>query len=91
VSVAASVIGAELTIYRVAELKEQLLAIVAAAPDPSVDLSQVAEIDTAGVQLLLLAQREARARGGELHLRCASPAVRDAFQLLGLDAHLHTD
>jgi anti-anti-sigma factor len=77
----------ELSIYRAAELKPLMLA----ALDDRVagfDLSEVTEIDTAGVQLLLLARREAAARGLALRLASASPAVRSAFALLELDSHL---
>ena len=46
----------------------------------------MSEIDSAGVQLLMLAKREAQARGGELHLCGHSPAVLDVFELLDLAA-----
>ncbi len=82
----------ELTIYRAEELKPQLLAALesglAGDAEPAFDLSAVTEIDTSGVQLLLLARREAAARGKPLQLLAASPAVRDAFALLELDTHL---
>ena len=81
----------ELSIYRAAELKPLTLGAVAAAAgaaEARFDLSEVTEIDTAGVQLLLLARREAAAGGLTLALCDASPAVRSAFALLELDQHL---
>lgn len=81
----------ELSIYRAAELKPLLLAAldgVAADAPARFDLSEVTEIDTSGVQLLLLARREAAARELSLELTAASPAVRNAFKLLELDSHL---
>jgi anti-sigma B factor antagonist len=71
-------IDGELTIYRAAELKADVLAA------PALDLGGVTEIDTAGIQLLLLAQREARAAGRGWRIADASPAVDDALALLGL-------
>ncbi len=83
-------LSGELTIYRAAELKAELLAAAALGESPVLDLAEVSEIDTAGVQLLLLAQREAAARGAALTLTRPSAAVREVFALLELEAHLHT-
>lgn len=77
----------ELTIYGAADLKPQLLTAIVAGAATAVDLSEVTEIDTAGVQLLLLARREAASLGGELRLIAPSPAVCEAFSLLALTAH----
>ncbi len=71
----------ELTIFRAAELKPLLLQGAGAL---ALDLSQVVEIDTAGLQLLLLAQRER----GALQLVDPSPPVREAIALAGLEARL---
>lgn len=78
-------IEGELTIFRAAELKPLLLA------DPlplEIDLSGVTDIDTAGVQLLMLAKNTARAQQRELRLVAHSPAVREVFELLNLGACL---
>ena len=74
----------EMTIYRAAELKPALLDAVRTQDMPALDLADVTEFDSAGVQLLLMARREAARLGKRLELRAASPAVRDAFALLGL-------
>jgi len=75
----------ELTIYRAAALKPALLEAVHAHAAPALDLSAVTEFDGAGLQLLLLARREAGRLGKPLRITAASPAVRDAFALLGMD------
>lgn len=80
-------IEGEMTIYRAAELKAQLLAAVQPRTDLEVDLSAVTEIDSAGVQVLMLAKRTARDQGGELKLSAHSPAVIEVFELLDLAAH----
>lgn len=74
-------IEGEMTIFRAAELKPQLLAD---PPPHEIELDGVTEIDTSGVQLLLLAQREARAAGRALHLLAPSAAVSAAIDLLHL-------
>jgi anti-anti-sigma factor len=76
----------EMTICRAAELKPALLDAVRAHDAPALDLAGVTEFDSAGVQLLLMARREAARLGKPLALLGASPAVRDTFALLGLTA-----
>jgi anti-anti-sigma factor len=78
----------EMTIYRAAELKPALLDTVRMHDAPALDLSAVTEFDSAGLQLLLMAQREAAGLGKPFALRAASPAVRAVFALLGI--HLDT-
>jgi anti-anti-sigma factor len=77
----------ELTIYRAAELKPQLLQALVPGAALELDLSEVSELDSAGVQLLLLAEREARAQGGTLRLAAASAPVGEVLALLGLQTH----
>jgi anti-sigma B factor antagonist len=80
-------IEGELTIYRAAELKPQLLDAVQREPVVELDLSQVSEFDSAGLQILMHAKREATAAGRELRLVKHSPAVVDVQQLLDLAAY----
>lgn len=81
-------IDGEMTIYRAAELKDILLAALAATQALDIELAQVEEIDTTGVQLLLLAQREAARAGKALRLVGHSAPVREAFAMLGFDEQL---
>jgi len=74
----------ELTIFRAAELKPALLA---SPPVTEIDLSGVTDIDTAGVQLLMLAKKTALAQGRDLCLTGHSPAVVDVFELLNVAAY----
>lgn len=83
-SPAALRIDGELTIYRAAELKDALIAPLAAGGTLDVDLAGVTELDTAGLQLLMLAKKTAQASGGALRLSGHSAAVVDVFELLGL-------
>jgi anti-sigma B factor antagonist len=86
VSDATCTIDGEFGIYRVAELKPQILALVVDVDEPALDLGNVTEMDAAGLQLLLFARREARARGKSLHLTRVSPIVQDVLQVAGMSA-----
>lgn len=58
-------IEGEMTIYSAAALAERIAtAIRDASGEVRLDLSQVTDIDTAGLQILLLARKLARAHGG---------------------------
>ena len=76
-------IDGELTIFRAMELKPALLA---APPVTEIDLSGVTDLDTAGVQLLMLAKKTALAQGRDVRLTGHSPAVMEVFELLNVAA-----
>ncbi|NII11747.1 STAS domain-containing protein [Oleiagrimonas sp. C23AA] len=75
-----------MSIYRAAELKDELLKAFDSGPALCLDLSQVAEFDTAGLQLLILLARLGAAGGKAFHVTAASEAVNDVFALLGYGA-----
>jgi len=77
-------IDGEFGIYRVAELKPQILAHVIDIDEPVLDLGNVTEIDAAGLQLLLFARREANTLGKTLCISSASPAVQEVLHVAGL-------
>lgn len=77
-------IQGELTIFRAMELKPTLLPT---PPLDEIDLSGVTDIDTAGVQLLMLAKKIAVAEKRELRLVAHSPAVIEVFELLNVAAY----
>ena len=74
-------IEGELTIYTVAELAAALLPQTGATPRLELDLSQVTEMDGAGLQLLAVVQREAGVAGTALSVTGQSQAVMHALQL----------
>ncbi|KTC62674.1 sulfate transporter [Pseudomonas fluorescens ABAC62] len=76
-------IDGELTIYTVGELAAGLLPRIGTAPRLEVDLSQVTEIDGAGLQLLALIQREAAASGTPVNLVGQSQVITQTLQLCG--------
>lgn len=74
----------EMTIYQAAAQKEQLLAALAATEHLELDLSAVTEIDTAGLQLLLLLKREGALQGKRLTISGHSPTVQHTLDLCNL-------
>jgi anti-anti-sigma factor len=88
-------IEGEMTIYRAAELKDALSEALRQAASEAralaLDLSLVTEFDSAGVQLLLLARREAERQGQAMRLVAYSPAVHEVLELTGLASRIgHT-
>jgi len=81
-------IKGELCIYTVASERAQLLDALDHGTDVEVDLSEVSEMDSAGMQLLVAAKREAALRNKTLRFSGHSPAVFDVLELCRLSAHL---
>jgi anti-sigma B factor antagonist len=79
-------IESDLTIYTVVEWKETLLSALERSSALSIDLSAVRELDTAGLQLLLLAGREAQRAGKSITLVAPSTVVAEVVQLCNLDS-----
>jgi anti-anti-sigma regulatory factor len=75
-----------MTIYHAAEIKQRLIDGLRGNAVLEVDLSDVDEIDTAGVQLLALVKLESSRLKHELHIVRHSPTVREAIELLNLVA-----
>jgi len=81
-------IEGEFTIYRAAELKAELLDALQRAVAIELDLTNVSELDSAGVQLLLLLKRQATAQGVVTRIVGQSPAVSEVFALANLSGYL---
>lgn len=77
-------IRGEMTIYAAAPLKEKLFAALEDESDVCLDLSAVSELDTTGLQLLLLAHHTSTSRGATFSLVRPSDAVNEALGLLRL-------
>ncbi len=77
-------IAQEMTIYHAEALKAELLAGLTRSEAVELDLSQVAEIDTSGIQLLMLAKRESQKQGKTLSIVAHSPAVQELFDFYNL-------
>jgi anti-anti-sigma factor len=80
-------ISGAMTIYGAAAARDTLLDALDGAAELEVDLSGVAEMDTAGVQLLALLKREAASSGKRVALTGHSPAVREVLDCYRLAAY----
>jgi anti-anti-sigma factor len=79
-------IEGEMTIYRAADLKVTVLEALRKTRVLEIDLSGIIELDTAGLQVLMLAKQTAIADKRELRLLQHSPAVMEIFEMLDLVA-----
>lgn len=76
-----------MVIYRAEELKALLLSALDTSASLEVNLSAVTEIDTAGLQILLLLKQVSTETHKALTLVAHSEAVSDVFELLNLAPH----
>src|ERR1700743_3189184 len=81
-------VNTEMTIYSAADLKPALLAQTVVGEKVDLDLSQVREFDTAGLQLLLMLKRRS---DDQLRIVSSSHAVRSALELCNLEALIDTN
>ena len=78
----------DLTIYHALEQKSALLDALAGTDELELDLAQVEEIDSAGLQLLILLKKEAQRTGKRLSIVAHSQAVRSVIDFCNLAAEL---
>jgi anti-sigma B factor antagonist len=74
----------DLTIFTAAEQKPRLLAFLKSADELELNLSHITEIDTAGLQLLILLKREATLANKKLSFVLHSAAVLEVLELANL-------
>jgi anti-anti-sigma factor len=79
-------IEGELSIYTAGEWKKRLDDLIDQGGSLDLDLGAVQELDTAGLQLLIMAKKEAAARSQQLLLSNHSQAVLEVFELCGVAA-----
>ncbi len=82
-------LSGELTIQTAAEVLASVRPRL--GMDAAVDLSEVSEMDTAGLQILLLMKREAEARRRCLELLSPSDAVTEVIRIAGLGTDLEVE
>lgn len=74
----------DMTIYTAADMKNELMTHMAQPCEREIDLSEVSEMDSAGLQILILAKREAEKHGTSLRLTGHSRAVLDVLDMCNL-------
>ncbi|WP_051452941.1 STAS domain-containing protein [Dechloromonas agitata] len=77
-------IETEMSIYQAEALKALLLAAIRRNGTLALDLGAVTEIDSSGIQLLMLAWREAGRLGARIGIIACSDAVRRLLEAFGL-------
>ncbi len=78
----------DLTISTAADTRSTVLAALEQGGDLELDLASTEELDTAGLQVLLLAHREATARGTRLSLVDVPAGIRSVLAVVGFDEAL---
>ncbi|POZ62266.1 STAS domain-containing protein [Chromobacterium alticapitis] len=78
----------ELGVYTVHEVQKAWMSVLETAGALCIDLAGVTEIDTAGLQLMLLAKRQA---GDSMRFCNAAGAVQDVVRLVNLHSLLEPD
>lgn len=78
----------EMNIYSASQVRDELLQSLAAHAQVEVDLANVADFDSSGVQILLVLRREAQRTGKSLSFVHHSQAVREVLDLLNLVGEL---
>lgn len=74
----------ELSIYCAAEQKQQLMQMLQEADSAELDLSKIGMLDSAGLQVLILARQEAQRQQKSFSIVAASSAVTEVFELCNL-------
>jgi anti-sigma B factor antagonist len=82
--VASIAIVGDLRIATVADAKPELVAALVACDTIQIDLSDVGQIDTAGIQLLLMVRAGARAKGKGFALVGQTDSFRAALDRIGI-------
>lgn len=78
----------EMTVYTAMDWKQKLMAPFALLGEIEIDLSAVEEMDSTGLQLLILVKKEASAQGRTLRLIHHSRPILEALDLCGLTDYL---
>ena len=74
----------ELTIYTAEKNKEALVQAISSCEKLTVDLSKVSQLDTAGIQILLLAYVESKRRGIDIKFKGHSQQITEVLELCRL-------
>ena len=83
-------IRGEMTIYDAAVIKDTLFSALQGESAVCLDLSGVSEVDTTGLQVLLMAHRVCASAGVPFAVSQVSDGMRETLGLLRLDSFLPT-
>ena len=74
----------DMTIYHALEHKQTLLDALSTTDDLELNLSEVGEMDTAGLQLLILVKKEAQRAGKSVRIVAHSQAVSSVIDFCNM-------
>jgi len=75
----------ELDMSTASELRERLIGLAGEGPaQVTVDLSQLAFVDSTGLSVLVAGLKQFRQEGGDMALRSPTPATRRVLEITGL-------
>lgn len=77
-------VSGDLTIYNALEFRKQLADHLSGVDELNIDLSEVSELDTAGVQILALAKRKSEQLGFSMHMDNHSVAVLEVLNIYNM-------
>jgi anti-sigma B factor antagonist len=75
----------KITIYEVTEIHKKILSLMEKESNLQIDLSQVTECDTAGIQLLCSILRTAQKKGETITIHPFSRAIQDTARNIGIE------
>lgn len=81
------VVPADMTIYEAEEIKGLFSNALKEEKNISVNLANVAEIDSAGIQLMVALKKEAKESNKTVHYTSHSKAVINLFDLFDISSH----
>lgn len=79
----------DMTIYTAAEMKQVLFEKYNSLSAVELDLSRVGEMDTAGLQLLIVSKKTLEEQGKRFNLKKLSPAVEEVLSTYGLNKYFN--
>lgn len=74
----------EMTIYSAVENKDVLMKHLASEGDLEIDLSEISELDSTGLQLLILLKREAKLKNKAISFVGHNEVVLEVFELFNI-------
>jgi len=83
-------IDGDLTIFQIADYHKQLVKQCESATSATVELNDEAELDTAGIQLLISLQRQFQSAGGDLTVSTTGEQSAKVIDLFNLSSQFNS-
>lgn len=80
-------VSGDMTIPALGDIREAVQSKLSKAKRIEFDLSQVEDMDSAGVQFLFAVRKMAESKGMSMTISAASPSVRDCLGIFRMEEH----